>query len=203
MIEGYVKDRQTQEAIPYCYVVLETTGMGTVTNLDGRFVLKIPDSLSNKSINIAHLGYGSRKLSLDIFQHLPDFLAPDRDHHYYYTRVGMERIDSGMVHVIAFEQKQGIKDPFFLGKLYIDADGWALVRAEFEVNPRYVCQAGPNFIVKKSKNMDIEAQKISYSISYQQWNGYYWISHVRGDLRFKIKKKKSLFWSSHTLNTLF
>jgi len=321
-IEGYVKDRQTREAIPSCYVVLEGAGMGTVTNLEGKFVLKIPDSLSVSSVIISHIGYSAQKLSLDVFaginpdiyldqmviqlqdvvvryvpaqkivremldnlaqnyakepayftsfyregveyrdnfasltegvfsiyksgwgsmgedqvkllkmrnvhnplypdsilikiqagiraslfldivQHLPDFLESDRDSRYNYTRVGMEYIDSGLVHVVAFEQKREIGEPLYKGALYINADNWALIKAEFEVNPRYIRLIGPDFIVKKSKQLDIDAQKITYAITYQRWEGRYWINHVRGDLQFKIKKKKSLFWSSNILNAYF
>jgi len=321
-IEGYVRERLTREAIPYCSILLEGTGVGTVTNSDGKFSLKIPDSLSRARISITHIGYLSRTLSLDVFsegkpdiylepatiqlqdvvvryvpaqkivremldhryqnyskdpvyltsfyregveygghfvslteavckiyksgfdsfeddqvkllkmrhvqnprypdsllvkvqagvrtslildiiKHLPDFLTPERDHVFTFTRVGMEHIDSGMVHVVTFEQKVGIKDPLFTGTLYINADNWALLKAEFEINPLYIRQVGPNYVIRKSKSLDIEAQKIGYTISYQPWKEHYWIQHVRGDLHFKIKRKKSLFWSSKPLTVYF
>jgi len=322
IIEGYVKERLTWEPIPYCFVALAGTGTGTVTNSDGKFALKIPDSLSDVYITISHIGYRSRKLAmavfannkpdiyldpvsiqlqevvvryvpaqkivremlnnrstnyskkpaiftsfyregvtygshfvsitegvcniyksgfgslgedqvkllkmrnvynpsypdsilvkihagvrssliLDVVQHTPDFLAPDRELYYNFSRVGMERTDSGMVHIVTFEQKPEIKEPLYSGTLYIDADNWALLKTEFELNPRFIQQAGSNFILKKSKNLDIEPKRIGYTISYQQWNGSYWINHVRGDLQFRIKRKKSLFWRSETLNTYF
>ena len=320
--EGYIKDRQTREVIPHCMVALEGTGMGTVTNDEGKFVLKIPDSLAHVPISVSHIGYLSRTLSLDLFsqgnpdiymnqaaiqiqevvvrwvsaqkiiremldnrfrnyakdplyftsfyreganfggdfvsltegvftiyksglgsteedqvkllkmrkinnphypdsvmvklqagvsssllldvvQHLPDFLSPDRDDLYLFTRIGMARIDSVLAHVVTFTQRAEIKEPLFSGTLYIDADNWALLKAEFEINPRYIRQVSPNYVVRKSKSLDVEAQKVSYTISYQPWKDYYWMQHIRGELHFKIKRKKSLFWISKPLTVYF
>ena len=322
VVEGYIIDRQTREAISSCYVAVEGAGMGTVSNSDGRFALKVPDTLSNARIVISHIGYRSTilplsvvsgikseicldpvaiqlqevvvryvpaqkivremldhrsknyskepacftsfyregveygqhfvsltegvcqiyktgfgatgedqvkllkmrnirnprypdsilvkiqagvrsSLLLDIINHTSDFLSHNRDNEYNFTRTGMERIDSGRAHVIAFEQKPEVKEPLFTGKLYIDADNWALVKAEFEVNPRYIRQVSPNFILRKSKNLDIEAHRVAYTVTYQQWSGHYWVSHVRGDLQFKVKRKKGLFGSAHLLNAFF
>ena len=322
VVEGWVKDRRTREILPSCSVELGVTGIRTVTNQEGRFVLKIPDSLQQEQIKISHIGYHLRKLPvalftqgtpevyldeavvqlqeavvryvspqkiirelldnrtnnyarqsahltafyregveyentfasltegvctiyksgfgsggedqvkllkmrkidnrhdpdsvslkiqagvgasiiLDMGRHLPDFLLPDRDNYYQYRRVGMERIDSMLVHVVAFEQYPHIKEPLYRGLLYIDSDRWALIKAEFEVNPRFVQQVGSAYIVKKSKKVDVQPQKIKYTVSYQLWEGYFWISHVRGDLDFKIKAKRRLFGGTNTVSAYF
>ncbi|MCL2728374.1 MAG: carboxypeptidase-like regulatory domain-containing protein, partial [Bacteroidales bacterium] len=67
-IEGYVKDRQTREALPYSYIVLESTGVGTISNLDGQFTLKVPDSLSSAHVTISHVGYHTPKIPLEVFK---------------------------------------------------------------------------------------------------------------------------------------
>jgi len=322
IIEGFVLDRQTREVLPHSYIVLEANGMGTVSNMDGRFSLKIPDSLSSAYVVISHIGYHSPRIPLEVFkdnkpeillepnviqlqeivaryvpaqkivremlenrpmnyasypahftsfyregveysgdfvsltegvcqiykpgymsssseqvkllkmrnikntnypdsilvkiqagvrasllldviQHTPDFLSRDRDLYYNFARVGMEHADSGMVHVVAFEQKSHVEEPLYTGLLYIDANSRALLKAEFEIFPRYVQKMGSTIILKKSKNLEVEVQKISYTVSYQQWNGYYWMNHARGDLQFKIKRKKSFFGSLNRLNAYF
>ena len=321
-IGGCLRDRQTQEAIPSCYVVLEGGGLGTVTNLEGKFILKIPDSLSSCPIVVSHIGYRSRTLSqevfvggnpdiyldpvfiqlqevvvryvpaqkivremidnlsknysndpvfftsfyregaeyggaflslsegvcqiykrglnsmgsdqvkllkmrnidnpnfgdsilvkiqagirasllLDIVQALPDFLSSNRENDYLFMRAGMKYDDLRMAHIVAFEQKPGVEEPLFSGRLYIDAQHWTLLMAEYEINPKFVKEVGPNYVIRKSKNTEVEPQKIAYSVTYRQWNDFYYVSHVRGDLQFKIKRKKSLFWSSRTLSAFF
>ncbi|MDR2585796.1 MAG: carboxypeptidase-like regulatory domain-containing protein [Prevotellaceae bacterium] len=321
-IQGYVKDRRTNEAIPYCSVSFEATGSGTVTNLDGRFAIKITDSIAQANVSFSHLGYRSctvpielfsevkpeifldpiavqlqevvvryvpaqkiiremlenqaknyskepaivtsfyregvevdnlfasftegvcqiykwgvgslqedqvkllkmrhlhnlrypdsilvkiqagvrASLLLDIVRHTPDFFAPDRDQYFTFTRVGMERTDSCLAHIIAFEQRETVIEPLYTGLLYIDSENMALLKAEFEISPLYIKQMGTNVVVKKSKNIDVEVKKMSYSISYRKWNGVYWINHVRGDIQLKIKKKKNLFQSSKSMNAFF
>jgi hypothetical protein len=72
-----------------------------------------------------------------------------------------------------------------------------LVAAHFEIHPKYVGKAAGMFIEKKSRNLDIKPQKIAYTVTYKPWNNTYYISHIRGDLHFKVKKKKQLFGSAN------
>lgn len=60
---------------------------------------------------------------------------------------------------------------------------------DFEVNPQYIEQAAGMFVERKSRNLRITPQKVAYTVSYKQWNGTYYINHIRGDLHFKIKKE--------------
>ena len=36
-----------------------------------------------------------------------------------------------------------------------------------------------------------------YTISYKQWQGIYYIHHIRGDLSFRVKRKRLLSGSPH------
>ena len=83
-------------------------------------------------------------------------------------------IDDRLVHVIYFEQKENINSALYRGELYIDTENNALLRAHFEINPKYIKQA----------------------------NGQYYINHVRSDLFFRIKKRKQLF-GTFPLHTWF
>ena len=64
---------------------------------------------------------------------------------------------------------------------------------DFEVNPQYIEQAAGMFVERKSRNLRITPQKVAYTVSYKQWNGTYYINHIRGDLHFKIKKRRCIF----------
>ena len=57
-------------------------------------------------------------------------------------------------------------------------------------------------IVKKSRFYELEPQSVRYTVSYKQLNGKYYVNHIRGDLDFKVKRKKHLFGSSQ-LHTWF
>jgi hypothetical protein len=75
------------------------------------------------------------------------------------------------------------------------------LKAQFEINPTYVAKSKDMLIMKRSKNIDLTPMKVEYNISYRNYNGKYYVSHVRSDLKFKVKRKKSLF--STPLNVWF
>ena len=57
ILEGTVKERESGEPVAYCTIGIVETGMGTVTNQNGQFLLKIPDSLRYTYIHFSHIGY--------------------------------------------------------------------------------------------------------------------------------------------------
>lgn len=142
-------------------------------------------------------------LQLDIMKDLPDFLSVDADDNpYTYTSGGITSIDDRCVNVVSFEQKQGGKEPLYCGELYIDSENGALLQARIEMQPRYIKKATRIFVVRQAPSVNLTAQKVVYTISYKPWRGTYYIHHIRGDLFFRMKKKRALF-SNPTLHTWF
>lgn len=132
-------------------------------------------------------------LTLDIIKNLPDFIDPDFIENYNYSRVDIVSVNSRNAYAIAFEQKETIFEPLYKGVLYIDMETYAIVSADFEVNPRFVEDTDDMFIVKKSRKFSITPEKISYSVGYNLRNGKYYLSHIRGDLTINYKKRYHLF----------
>lgn len=142
-------------------------------------------------------------LMLDIMKDMPDFLQPDEYPNLYtYVSTDITVIDGRLANVIYFEQQDKIKEPLYQGELFIDSENSALLRARFEIQPKYVAKTAGMLVEKKSRNLKITPQKVIYTVSYKSWNGQYYISHVRGDLYFRIKKRKQLF-SGFPLHTWF
>ncbi len=134
-------------------------------------------------------------LLIDLMKNIPDFMDISDNTPFNYNKIDMVEYDSHLAHVVAFEPKSDISDPMYRGRLYIDANNSALLRAEFEIDPRHIDQAASLFIVKRSRDVQIKPQQIYYSVAYKQWNGKYYVSHLRGDLFFKMKQKRQLFYS--------
>ena len=320
-LEGAVKERESGDPVAYCTVSIAEMGIGTVTNQNGQYRLKVPDSLQNASIHFSHLGYqaqfvpvsllaeskadvyldtryipleaviirlvnpqklikdmldartrnyanepyylttfyregvnrkrgianiteavfrmyktgfGSLQtdqvkmvkmrtisnqqlndtltmkmkagvdacLMLDIIKNTPDFLILNDENMFHYTKIAMAVTNERLAHVVAFEQKPGIIGPLYKGELYIDEENFALLRARFQIHPEYISQAQSMLVVKQSKNVEISPQEASYTVTYQHWNGKYYVNYTRGDLIFKIKKKKFLAGAS-TIHTWF
>ncbi|WP_321517121.1 carboxypeptidase-like regulatory domain-containing protein [uncultured Bacteroides sp.] len=315
-IAGTVLEKMTQSPIPYCSVGFEGTGIGTITNNNGKFVLRVPDSLLTDKLHVSHIGYDSQSipisfmqnnpsniylserivplqevifrlvnprkivkealeardhlyldkpsyftsfyregimrksellrlteavfkvykqsyshsfssdqvkllkmrkitndavkdsvvlrmkagveasLLLDLMKNVPDFLEINDKNIYDYTKIDMTEIDSRMAHVISFEQRKGITDPYLRGKLFIDSENSALLCAQLEVNPQFIDKAEDLFVVKRGRSVKIHPQQIVYTVSYKELDGKYYMNHVRGDLQFKMKGKGQLFYSS-------
>ncbi|MHC1703031.1 MAG: carboxypeptidase-like regulatory domain-containing protein [Tenuifilaceae bacterium] len=314
-LKGQVLDKQTSNPLSYVTVGIIENNIGTVSNFDGFFSLKIPSSFVNSTIIVSHLGYKSQKipaelllsqkvdifletdyislqeviihnidplsvvkkayknrsnnysqepiyitsfyregvikddkyinyseavlkifkssyskspesdqikllksrkiinvdqtdtlilkirsgikscLTLDLAKSIPDFFDPEYIDSYNYSRVDIVSIDSRNAYAIAFEQKETEKEALFKGILYIDMNNFALVRAEFEVNPKHIRNADDLFIVKRSRKFTARPEKIGYTVNYNLWNGKYYINHIRGDLNIKFKKRYRFFYN--------
>ena len=137
-------------------------------------------------------------IELDLIKSLPDFLLPDsKECVYVYTSSDLAVIDNRLAHVVSFEQRPSIKYPYYCGELYIDSENSALLRARFELTPRYIHKAANMLVEKRSRNIRIIPQKVVYTVSYKPWKQTYYIHHVRGDLHFRIKQKNK--WLNNTI----
>ena len=142
-------------------------------------------------------------LQLDIVKNIPDFLSLETSSDVYvYTSGDIVPIDDRIANVVCFEQKRGLKAPLFRGELYIDSKNSALLQARFEIQPEYIKAATRTFVVRQAPKIKLTTQKVAYTVSYKPWNGIYYIHHIRGDLYFKMKRKRFLS-SNPTLYTWF
>lgn len=77
-VSGVVKDKQNRKTLEYVNVSISGSSIGTVTNADGEFSLKIEDAGEVPAIEISHIGYRNNKIHLDK-AHLSDlkiYLTP-------------------------------------------------------------------------------------------------------------------------------
>lgn len=133
-------------------------------------------------------------LELDIIKNPPEFIDATNTSYFNYRFCDLTSIDNRPIYVICFEPKYKLEKAHFVGELYIDAENYALVKAVFGLNPKYAEDATSLFVIKKSRNLNIKLQNLEYSVHYKQNNdGKYYVNHIRGDLFFKVKKKKKLF----------
>ena len=135
-------------------------------------------------------------LILDIVKEMPDFIVPDNETQYKYAYAGKNFIDDRPVHVISFQQKEHFREPLYCGELFIETGNKALVEARLEVNPKLVNKATSSFISKKPMGLTMNLLQAKYIVSYRPSdNGFYYSNHIRGDIRFKIRRKNRLFTS--------
>jgi len=61
-VSGIVKDQLTRRPLEYVTISLENYNIGTVSNADGTFTLKIPGSVSSGFVEFSHIGYNSFRI---------------------------------------------------------------------------------------------------------------------------------------------
>ncbi len=64
-VNGVVKDKSNNKKLEFVTVSIPGTNIGTVTNDDGEFTLKIKDSLKVNQIELSRVGYYSQKISVN------------------------------------------------------------------------------------------------------------------------------------------
>ncbi|MDR1335495.1 MAG: carboxypeptidase-like regulatory domain-containing protein [Tannerella sp.] len=138
-------------------------------------------------------------LVLDIMKELPDFIDPGSESSYTYSLRGVDAIDGRTVNIIRFRQRKQVREPLYEGELYIEKESKALVEIRFEINPLLAGKATNMFVDKKSAGLKIDLQHARYTVSYKPAaDGIYHINHVRGDIGFRIRRRKRLFSSPLT-----
>ena len=63
-IKGKVIDSKTRSPLIFTDLVINGTNISTISNKDGEFILKVPDSLINENITISRLGYHEKKIKI-------------------------------------------------------------------------------------------------------------------------------------------
>ena len=66
--EGVVRDADSRDPLVFATLTLEDQNISTVTNSEGEFLLKIPESLAEGTVHVSFLGYKSRSIPLNQFE---------------------------------------------------------------------------------------------------------------------------------------
>jgi len=130
---------------------------------------------------------------IDIMKNPTFFFSEEMFDIYDFSFGKSTKIDNRPIYVINFKQKSHIKDPYFYGKLYIDAQSLALTNANFKLNIENKEKASKNFIVKKPRGARVYPVEVSYQIDYRSKNQKWYNSYSRIQLGFKINWDKKLF----------
>jgi len=63
-VNGLLKDSNSGEKVSYAAITVPNTGIGTVSNSDGEFLLKVNTSLDAEHFEVSHLSYATTKFKI-------------------------------------------------------------------------------------------------------------------------------------------
>jgi len=131
----------------------------------------------------------------------PDYIFNDDSIDYYdFSFVNSTRVNDRLIYVVEFKQKPEIIDPFYSGKLYIDAENKILTRAIYALNITDKRLAAKMFVRKKPRNARVWPTEIAYRVDYREKDGKWYYGYSNAFLAFKIDWDKKLFNSIYSMN---
>lgn len=131
----------------------------------------------------------------------PDYIFNDESINYYdYSYDSSTRVNDKLIYVINFEQKAEVNEPYYKGKLYIDAENKILTSAIYSLNITDKRMASQMFVRKKPRNADVWPTEVAYRVDYREKDGKWYYGYSNVLLEFKIDWDKKLFNSVYSMN---
>ncbi|MFZ5942301.1 MAG: carboxypeptidase-like regulatory domain-containing protein [Bacteroidota bacterium] len=141
----------------------------------------------------------STSLQLDIVKNLPDFLSGSFEERYYFEFSDIVTFGNKLAYEISFRQKENIQETLYTGKIYLDQYSLAIVAADFELDPLRIGREQNMFVLKKSRSVHIRPISATYHVEYRESDGKYYFGQARGEVRFKLRKKREWISSNYSI----
>ena len=139
-------------------------------------------------------------IGMDMIRNRDLFFSPDMFKIYEFKYDKMINMNNKNVYVIDFVQKSSIVEPYYIGKLYIDSESFALVKTVFSLNLENLAKAKRFFVKKKPVNADVIPLDTKYIVDYRLLNGKWYFNYSRIELSFKVKWDKKVFNSVYNIS---
>ncbi len=135
---------------------------------------------------------------LDIVKHIPSFMD-ENDFNLYDYKMGLiQKINDQMAYSIEFDQKDGIAEPYFKGKLFIEVNSLAIIGAEFSISPKAIGNASSVLVKKAPLKLKVKPISVDYIVNYDKIEGKWQLNHIRVQIQMRVRKKSGLFNSLYT-----
>lgn len=178
--------KQPQLAQERDYVIMEKARKSTDYRKIDTLVIKLQGGPYNN-------------LGMDMMRNKEVFFSEDVFEIYKFTFDKMISMNNRNVYVIDFVQRSKIVEPFYQGKLYIDAETFGIMKAVFGLNLENLNRAKRFFVKKKPPNADVIPLDTKYIVDYRMSNGKWHFNYSRIELSFKVKWDKKLFNSIYNI----
>jgi hypothetical protein len=135
-------------------------------------------------------------IRLDLIRNQPDFLTEEGESLYDYQLRDVRIWEDRLVNVLTFVPKKGIVDAVFEGELYVGVEDYAIVGAEFGYSPHMMGVVKKSLVMRKSNKIKAKPISTNYNLKYSNYEGLYYIQHIRGELNLKAKNRKQVRFSN-------
>ncbi|HBC78273.1 MAG TPA: hypothetical protein DCZ51_06565 [Bacteroidales bacterium] len=193
--EGVLRKKELQTYSEAIIQIYKSSYTGTLLNDQIKIMKsrKIENITVSDSITVRLKAGLSTCLQLDGIKNTFDFINGEDMADYSYRLTDIVSFNEESAFEIEFGQKEGAEMPMFRGSVFINTTDYALLKADFEIDPAYLKKMRGTFISSPSRDFTTWPVSVRYSVSYRKIDDRYYLSHVRGDLEFESKQKRRLF----------
>jgi len=140
-------------------------------------------------------------LQSDIIKHPYYVFSANNIKDYTFSFGRSTQINNTLVYVVNFKQNKNVTRPMYNGKLFIDANSYALTSATYNLDVSNKDAASRLFVRKKPREVTVYPTEASYYVKYRINNGKWYFGYSNILLTFKVKWEKKWFRSRYTLQS--
>jgi len=140
-------------------------------------------------------------LYADLMKYPEFFMTPETISDYDFSFGEPVTDDGRLVYTVNFKQKETIIDPLYYGKLFIDANSYALTNAVYNMNVENRKLAADLFVRKKPNQVKVWPTEITYRVDYRNRDGKWYYGYSNVKLEFVVNWKRKLFNNKYRISS--
>lgn len=141
-------------------------------------------------VNLVVEGGLYNSMQLDIVKYGVSFIDPDYFNAYDYTLTRHIFYQGRLTYVISFRFNGNAPITGFDGKLYMDVETLAIVRADFEISDKGLDKARSILVRKSPPSFVVKPKHAQYEVEYRYYDSTWNLMQARSDIAFKLRKKR-------------
>lgn len=102
-------------------------------------------------------------------------------------------------YVVRFNQKKYVEEMLMRGRVFIDSESLAIGRMEMQMNVEGREDAAQVFVLKRPQDTHFTVESAEYIVNYKQSGDKWYYDYGRVEVKFKTRKRRSLFSNHYTV----
>ncbi len=139
-------------------------------------------------------------LYLDMMKYTEYVLRPGMVDSYDFSFDNPTKINDRYTFVVNFSERDH-SDPWYYGKLFIDAETSTLVKADYSLNVDDRDAAAAMFVKKKPGGSKVYPLELNYEVDYAQNDGKWHYAYGKAQMEYVVNWKKKIFNSRYKINS--
>lgn len=139
-------------------------------------------------------------LYLDMMKYTEYVLRPGMMDSYNFEFDSPAKINERYTYVVSFKEIDE-SDPWYYGKLFIDAETSTLVKAIYSLNVDDRNAAAEMFVKKKPNGAKVFPTELNYQVDYAQKDGKWHYAYGKAEMDYVVNWKRKIFNSKYKINS--